>query len=91
LSPQRPITPVLSAETICWEPNSKQYKGPGGLTRSGSLLSEVDWELKFKGLQILLVEDPGIASILLFRLLALTYRPAHDGGSRDLLLASEPL
>ncbi len=59
--------------------------------RSGSLLSEVDWELKCKGLQILLVGDPGIASNLLFRLLAFTYRPGHDGGSRDLLLASEPL
>jgi putative PIN family toxin of toxin-antitoxin system len=42
-------------------------------------------------LVVQVVGDPRVASILLFRLLALTYRPAHNDGSRDLLLAAEPL
>ena len=91
MSPQRPIALVLSAETMSWNPIRSNTKDLGDSLRSGSLLSEVDWELKLKGSQILSVGDPRIASILLFRLLALTYRPAHNGGSRDLLLAAEPL
>ena len=73
---------------MAWYPIQSNTKDLVDLLRSGSLLSEVDWELKFKSSQILLVGEPGIA--LLFRLPAFAYRPAHDGGSRDLLLAAEP-
>jgi hypothetical protein len=73
---------------MAWYPIRSNTKDFADSLRSGSLLSDVDGELKFKSSQILLVGHPGIAPLI--RLPAFAYRPAHVGGSRDLLLAAEP-